>query len=418
LHPSAPDATHSAILGQCFPSSSRLIASALLLAVAACASIPKTPAPAPAALCPVCPEPQPPAAPPPISWLDSLVPATWDGVEGWPGEAVEDALAAFLRSCIALRADPWPAVCDRARALDAGDAAGVRAFFESNFVPHQVVNPDGSVEGTVTGYYEPLLRGARTQSAVFRYPIYAPPEDLLVVDFGELYPEMRPLRLRGRVEGRRVVPYYSRAEIEAGRAPVAGRELLYTDDPVELFFLQIQGSGRVVLDTGETVRVSYADQNGHPYRSIGRLLVERGELTVDQASMQGIKAWGQRNPEQLGALLAENPSYVFFRELPATAEGPPGALGVALTAGRSLAVDPRAVPLGAPVFLATTRPNAQEPLRRLMLAQDTGGAIKGAVRADLYWGSGIEAGTLAGRMRQPGRLWVLLPHGFARSAQP
>jgi membrane-bound lytic murein transglycosylase A len=391
-----------------------LYAVAVAFAVTGCASIPKTvsaPAPQP---CPVCPPAEPPAAASakPISLRNNLVPVAWDAVEGWRSDTVEEAFSAFMGSCTALRGETWQRVCDQARRLDAPDPRSVRAFFETEFVPHQVVNPDGSLDGSVTGYYEPRLRGSRQRSAVYAFPLHGPPDDLLVVDLGELYPELKALRLRGRLEGRRVVPYYSRGDIEAGRAPAGGRELLYAEDAVELFFLQIQGSGQVVLDTGETVRVSYAEQNGHPYRSIGRLLVERGELTLDQASMQGIKAWGRRNPHRLAALLQENPSYVFFRELPASADGPPGALGVPLTAGRSVAVDPRAVPLGAPVFLQTTWPNSTEPLQRLMVAQDTGGAIKGAVRADFYWGSGEEAGVLAGRMRQTGRLWVLLPVGF------
>jgi membrane-bound lytic murein transglycosylase A len=224
---------------------------------------------------------------------------------------------------------------------------------------------------------------------------------------------MKNLRLRGRLDGKRVVAYFPRAEIEAGKGGAAGNELLWVDDPVDLFFLQVQGSGRVALDTGETVRVSYADQNGYPYRSIGRVLVERGELTLDQASMQGIKAWGARNPGRLAELLNQNASYVFFKESPVGTDAPTGSLGVPLTAGRSLAVDPRALPLGAPVFLSTTLPNSTQPLNRLMLAQDTGGAIRGAVRADFYWGYGEEAGAQAGRMRQSGRMWVLLPRGFA-----
>jgi membrane-bound lytic murein transglycosylase A len=218
--------------------------------------------------------------------------------------------------------------------------------------------------------------------------------------------------LRGRIDGRRVVPYYTRADIEAGKGNLAGREILWVDDAVDLFFLHIQGSGKITLDTGEVVRVSYADQNGHPYKSVGRLLVERGELTLDQASMQGIKMWGTRNPEKLPELLDANASYVFFREQPVNGAGPLGALGVPLTPTRSVAVDPRAVPLGAPVFLSTTWPNSTLPLNRLMMAQDTGGAIKGAVRADFYWGSGNEAGMQAGRMRQTGKIWVLLPAGF------
>jgi membrane-bound lytic murein transglycosylase A len=230
-------------------------------------------------------------------------------------------------------------------------------LLRSGLYPYAIVNPDASTEGTITGYYEPLLRGSRKQSPV-SLPVSQCPHDLLVVDLGDLYPDLKNLRLRGRVDGRRVVPYYSRADIESGKGGAVGRELLWVDDPVDLFFLQIQGSGRVALEGGELVRLSYAEQNGYPYRSVGRLLVERGELTLDQASMQGIKAWGIRNPEKLPELLNSNASYVFFRELPVDGSGPPGALGVPLTPGRSLAIDPRVVPLGAPVFLSTTWPNS------------------------------------------------------------
>jgi peptidoglycan lytic transglycosylase A len=217
--------------------------------------------------------------------------------------------------------------------------------------------------------------------------------------------------LRGRVEGKRVVPYYSRAEIARGAAPVVGKEILWVDDPIEAFFLQIQGSGRIQLESGETLRLGYADQNGHPFQSIGRYLVERGELQLSEASMPAIKAWAATNPKRLEELLNQNPSFVFFRELPLAdpASGPVGALGVPLVPARSIAVDPRYVPLGAPVFLATTFPASTTPLNRLVLAQDTGGAIRNPVRADFFWGFGPEAGAQAGRMRQQGRMWVLLP---------
>ena len=209
-----------------------------------------------------------------------------------------------------------------------------------------------------------------------------------------------------------MVPYWSRAELAQQEAQLAGKALFWVADPIELFFLQVQGSGRVDLSDGSRVRVGYADQNGHPYTSIGRWLVEKGELKLEQASMQGIQAWARANPQRVGELLNTNPSFVFFRELPDNGGGPLGALGVPLTPGRSIAVDPRAVPLGAPVFLATTYPNSDKPLRRLMLAQDTGGAIKGAVRADFFWGFGAEAGAQAGRMRQRGEMWALLPNGY------
>jgi membrane-bound lytic murein transglycosylase A len=178
---------------------------------------------------------------------------------------------------------------------------------------------------------------------------------------------------------------------------------------VELFFLHIQGSGRILFEDGSATMVNYADQNGHPYRSIGKLLLDRGEMTRDQMSMQNIRAWARDNPEKTRDLLDENPSYIFFRELNTPEGNPPGAMGLPLTPGYSLAVDPRYVPLGAPVFLDTRWPGEERPLQRLMGAQDTGGAIKGAVRADFYWGVGEEAGNYAGRMKQQGALWLLLP---------
>lgn len=361
---------------------------------------------------------QPAEKAPPLTWANNLRRAQWNDLPQWNTERAEEAMGAFMKGCARLNSQAaWRAACIAAEAADQSSSALGRRFFESNFEPYAVVNADGTSEGQVTGYYEAALRGSRKPGTTYRYALYAPPEDMLSVELGELYPELKGMRLRGRIEGKRVVPYFSRAEIDAGKASSTLRELLFTDDAIDLFFLQVQGSGRVTLDNGDVVRVSYADQNGHPYKSIGRILVERGELTLDQASMQGIRAWGTRNPQKLPALLNENPSYVFFRELPANGDGPPGALGVPLTAGRSIAVDPRAVPLGAPVFLATTEPNSSVPLNRLMVAQDTGGAIKGAVRADFYWGSGAEAAQQAGRMRQRGQMWVLLPKGFVISAQ-
>ena len=344
-------------------------------------------------------------------------PASFATIPGWRADDQRAAWEVFLRSCAALGSQPaWGEVCTEASALAPGEPEAVRRFFESRFMPYQVVNPGGSEHGLITGYFEPLLRGSRSASGAYRHPLYGVPDDLLAVDLSEIYPELRHLRLRGRIEGRRVVPYHSRVEIESGRARLEGREILWVDDPLDLFFLQVQGSGRVQLDTGETVHVGYADQNGHPYTSIGRTLVARGELTAEEASMKGIRAWAGRNPDKVAEQLSRNASYVFFRELPAAGPGPLGTLGVPLTAGRSLAVDPRSIPLGAPVFLATTWPGSDEPLQRLMLAQDTGGAIKGGVRADVFWGFGAEAGDLAGRMREQGRLWVLLPKGYPPDA--
>jgi len=402
--------------------------------VAGCTSSPKRSVPpvAPAANCPApavnantlepregvtSPPLSAPAPSPPLSTHNNLRKVEWSELSAWTDDsAVVEAFAAFLNSCFALKAKPeWQSVCADAASLSATDETTLRQFFTTSFTPYVVVNADGTTEGTITGYYEPVLRGSRRPSAQYRFPVYGVPEDLLTIDLSELYPELKSMRLRGRVEGRRVVPYYTRAEIQNGKG-MGGRELVWVDDAVDLFFLQIQGSGKITLDSGETIRLSYAEQNGHPYRSVGRLLVERGELTLDQASMQGIRAWGNRYPDKLPELLNSNASYVFFREQPGDTPGPVGSLGVPLTPGRSLAVDARVVPLGAPVFLSTTQPNSSQPLNRLMVAQDTGGAIKGAVRADLYWGSGDEAGAQAGRMRQTGRLWVLLPSGSGLAA--
>jgi membrane-bound lytic murein transglycosylase A len=295
----------------------------------------------------------------------------------------------------------------------------VRAFFMDYFSPYRIANDDGTDTGLVTGYYEPLLAGSRTPTAEYTIPLYGVPDDLLVVDLSSLFPELKDKRVRGRVEGRKVVPYWPRADIERGAAPLDGKALAYVADPVEAFFLEIQGSGRIALTDGSTMRLGYADQNGHPYRSVARVLIDRGELTRDTASMQAIANWVKAHPDEARALLDENPSYVFFRELPrppagsidAAIDGPTGSLGVPLLAERTIAVDARYVPLGAPVYLATTRPSTSMPLSRLTLAQDTGGAIRGPVRADFFWGFGTQAGREAGRMRQDGRMWLLWPKG-------
>jgi len=334
----------------------------------------------------------------------------WTQLIGWETDELLPAWNTFKQSCAVLKHQSnWQAICKKASMLEQANEQTIRLFFESQLVPYQVFNSNGSDTGIITGYYEPLLWGSKKPTERYRFPIYSPPDDLLVIDLGNALPEFKNLQLRGRVEGRKVVPFYSRAEIEKGIATLKDRELLWVDDRVALFFLHIQGSGRIQLENGEIIKVGYADQNGHPYVSIGSLLVQRGELPLEKASMQGIKQWGVQNPEKLTELLHQNSRYVFFRLLPDTLSGPLGALGVPLTAGRSLAIDPRVVPQGAPVFLSTTWPNSDKPLNRLMVAQDAGSAIKGGVRADFFWGFGKEAENQAGKMKQNGKMWVLLP---------
>jgi membrane-bound lytic murein transglycosylase A len=339
----------------------------------------------------------------------------WAAVAFWQDDSTSETWTAFLRSCATLvKRTAWQAVCAEAATMDAPDDAAARDFFEQRFQPYQATQEDGSIEGMVTGYYEPLLKGDRVRTARARFPLYAAPDDLISVELASVYPELKNLRLRGRLVGNKLVPYPTRKEIDApaNGNGFKGKPIAWAEDPVDLFFLQIQGSGRIELPDGSHIRVGYADQNGHPYQSIGKLLVERGELKLEQASMQGIKNWGAKNPDKLPDLLASNPSFVFFRELPDNLPGPLGALGVPLTGGRSIAVDPRFIPLGAPVFLATTQPNSTLPLNKLVMAQDTGSAIRGGVRADFFWGFGDKAGELAGRMKQRGRMWVLLPKDF------
>lgn len=357
-------------------------------------------------------QPIPPAVPPAATTVAPLAVSKWEMLPGWQETDLQTSWLAFRQSCHALKNKPaWQSVCARSEQLVAPDNAMLRDFFEQDFTPYQVFNPDGTSEGMITGYYEPRLLGSRVRTAQFRYPLYSVPDDMLTIDLSEIYPQLKGMRLRGRLQDKRIVPYYTRADIDTGKAPVRGRELFWVADAVDLFFLQIQGSGRIELPDGSLVKVGYADQNGHPYVSIGRKLVETGALKLEEASMQGIKRWALEHPLELDALLEQNPSYVFFRELPNGLSAPLGALGVPLTEAYSIAIDPRTVPLGSPVFLATTYPNSTEPLQRLMLAQDTGGAIKGAVRADFFWGFGDAAGAQAGKMKQNGQMWILFPKG-------
>ncbi|HEY0905939.1 MAG TPA: MltA domain-containing protein [Methylophilus sp.] len=359
-------------------------------------------------------ETQPPAPPaPPAQAYALLRPVEWDAVPGLQQENWLASWAAWLQGCEGLRQKPeWRMVCVQALQVDASDAGAIASYWRQNFNVYATTQASAEPQGLITGYYQPVLKGARTKTARYAVPLYKAPSDLITVNLANLFPELKYKRVRGRLQGQTLVPYLTRAEIEQSPSPLAGSELAWVENPVEAFFLQVQGSGVIMLENGERLPVGYADQNGHPYQSIGRLLVERGEMTASEASMQSIKNWVAQHPAQLRGLLDANPSYVFFKPLPVGLPGPLGALGVPLTAARSIAIDPLYIPLGAPVYLAATYPNSAQPLQQLMMAQDTGGAIKGGVRADVYWGEGEAAGKLAGAMRQQGRLWVWLPKGF------
>lgn len=366
----------------------------------------------------------------PVRPLDGkFVPVSWGVLPGWQADNLDHVWKAFINNCKGLmrpvsgslalpaRAAPraWQPVCAAAQqagiAAESADAVQVRGFLEAHLQPWRLLDAAGKpAKNTVTGYYEPLIRASRTRGGDYQWPLYAPPENLLTIDLGSVYPELAGKRIRGKLDGKRVVPYDTRAQIAgADKQPPV---IVWANDPVEAFFLQIQGSGRAQLENGEMIRLAYADHNGRPYASIGKWLADKGELPLAKASMQNIKAWAKRNPGRVQEMLNANSAMVFFREEAITDPelGPKGAYSIPLIGERSVAVDTRFVPLGAPVYLATQYPASSQPLRRLMFAQDTGAAIKGAARTDFYWGFGDEAGAKAGRMKQTGEMWVLWPN--------
>lgn len=371
-----------------------------------------------------CKREQPPPAEPAVA----LEAVTFADLPGWAEDDHGAALGAFLRSCERLAGQPperamgreawagrigdWLPACEAARS----GPASARAFLEASFQTFRVTDR-GKAEGLFTGYYEPVLEGSLVPDARFAVPLYRRPPDLVSVDLGQFDPELQGRRIAGKLAGDRLVPYPPRAEIVRGALAGKGLELLWVDDPVAAFFLEIQGSGRIRLRDGSTLRVGYADQNGQPYRAIGKDLVEIGALERGKVSLQAIRAWLAAHPDRAPEILDRNRSYVFFRALPhlAHAPGPLGAQGVPLTPGRSLAVDRRFVPLGVPLWLDTTAPmpDGERVLRRLMVAQDTGGAIRGVVRGDVFWGSGPEAEHTAGHMQSRGRYYLLLPRTLA-----
>lgn len=357
-----------------------------------------------------------------------LVPVGYDDLADWRSDNQSDALEALRQTCVrfdrlgdnrAVGPDSlagtiahWRPICAAAAHVQETSAAA-RHFFERWFDPFLATDNENA-EGLFTGYYEPELHGSWIREGAYQTPIYARPRDMVTADLGQFRDEWKDLTLVGRVADGRFYPLPAREEIEAGALDGEGLEILWVNSPIDAFFLHIQGSGQVVMTDGQRVRLGYAAQNGHPYVAIGRELIERGAIPKEQMSMQAIRAWLANNPAEAPGLMARNPSYIFFKEL--KKPGPVGAQGVPLTPGRSLAVDRAFVGLGIPIWLDTTDPlSADTPLRRLVIAQDTGGAIKGPVRGDLFWGSGDAAATRAGKMKQVGRYYLLLPKTVSSS---
>lgn len=356
-----------------------------------------------------------------------LTPADYGNLPGWSGDRHAEVLPALLRSCSRFQSTPvdrplgpempggttadiLPA-CSAAERLPKGDNDAARRFFETWFRPYQVANNEKS-DGLFTGYYEIELNGALKTDATYSVPVYRTPEDRISVNLGEFDPALKGRSLVGRIEGGRLKPYFARGAIQNGALNGRGLELVWLDDPLDAFMLHVQGSGRVRLKDGRTARIGFAGHNGHNYRSIGSELIRRGELQSHAASWQGIRKWIEKNPGKATDLLAVNRRYIFFEEI--TGEGPVGSQGVALTAGRSLAVDAQYVPLGLPLWLDTLQPGpGDQPLQRLVVAQDTGAAIKGPVRGDFFWGTGEDALKFAGRMKHQGQYYLLLPRRLA-----
>lgn len=392
----------------------RLLAAAALLGLAACAQT-QTPTQVLAPTSGVSVVPVRPSA--------VISPASFQDLNGWAADDPAQALPALKRSCerlmrqgddvavgpnaLAGRVRDWREICARIAAFDRPTPAAFRQFLETSFRPWAVV--DGT-DGLFTGYYEPELQGSRRPGPGYPAPLYRRPGDLVMVELGEFRADYRGQRIAGKVVNGQLRPYANRLEIEAGALAGKNLELMWVSDPIEAFFLAIQGSGRVKLPDGSIARVGYDAQNGHSYFAIGRELVRRGDMLADQVSMQSIRAWLKANTKEASAVMGTNPSYIFFREI--AGDGPIGSQGVPLTPGRSLAVDPTQAPMGAPIWLdAVDASPMVGGIQRLMVSQDTGGAIRGAVRGDLFWGSGAEAGERAGVMKARGRWYFLLPNG-------
>lgn len=361
------------------------------------------------------PKPVEPALPPPVAQpAPKPTTAAQAGVQTGPSfasfginpDGARAALLAFRTSCNGLqrradnsgltRAGDWSQACSQAAGWPEGDAA---TFFTDQLTVVQV----GDGKAYATGYYEPEIAGSRTPAPGYEVPVYKRPPDLVEGDLGDFYPDLKGKKIRGKVQGGKLVPYPDRGQIEDGALRNMKLEIGYAADPVEFFFLQVQGSGRLLLPDGSVMRIGYDGQNGRDYVGIGKLMRDRGLLGPGQLSMQGVMAWLRANPAEGEAIMRENKSFVFFREL--TGAGPIGAMNVPVTGRVTVAADPAFVPLGAPVLLQLDRAEANG----LWVAQDTGGAIKGSNRFDTFWGAGDDARTIAGGMSGRGRAWLLIP---------
>jgi len=325
-----------------------------------------------------------------------LIESDFTKLPQWNNENYNDALDSFINSCKTKRTkNLYNSLCKKAKLTKSA-----KLFLEKEFQPYKIKTKKGKETGLLTGYYEPELKGSLRKSRRYKYPIYNTPSDLVIVDLGSIYPELKNMRLRGRMDGNRLVPYDSREKSTGKYSDI----ICYVDSKIDLFFLEIQGSGRVTLSNGKTIFVGYDNQNGHKYRAIGRYLVKKKELKMKNVSLQSIRAWLEKNPSRVNEVLNYNKSVVYFKKRKKPASG---SLGLELTPSRSVAVDRHYIPLGTMLYLSADID--KKNISKIVLAQDTGGAIKGAIRADMFLGFGNQAMNTAGRLKSKLNLWVLLP---------
>ncbi|MCD6172477.1 MAG: MltA domain-containing protein [Sulfurimonas sp.] len=327
-----------------------------------------------------------------------FVESGFDELPNWDKENYDEALSNFLNSCKSKKTKKiYKEICKKAE-----NTKDAKLFIQQEFSPYKIYTKNLKGEGLLTGYYEPELQGSLKKTEIFKYPIYETPEDLIIVDLSSIYPDLKHYRLRGKLKGNKLIPYDTRKESASKHIPA--KIICFTDSKINLFFLEIQGSGRVTLRDGKTIFIGYGNQNGHKYRAIGKYLVKIGALELEEVSLQTIRAWLDRNPLRVNEVLNYNKSVVYFKQRKKSASG---SLGLCLTPMRSIAVDRRYIPLGSMLYL-----NADikgENVSKIVLAQDTGGAIKGAVRADMFLGYGKDAMNIAGELKSPLKLWILLP---------
>ena len=342
----------------------------------------------------------------------SLIKSNFSDLTNWEKEDYSAVVSSFIENCKSGKTKKiYGELCTKATL-----ASDLKLFLMSEFTPYKISTQSSEKSGLLTGYYEPELRGSLTKKEPYIYPIYEAPSDMLTIDLTDQYPELKGYRLRGRVVGGKVVSYYQREDVQKADAQnislLNSKVICYVDSKVDLFFLEIQGSGRVLLDSGETIFVGYSDQNGYKYSAIGKYLVDAGEIPADKISLQSIKEWLRLNPKRVDEVLNFNKSMVFFKQKknPAT-----GSLGLILTPSRSVAVDPKYISLGSMLYLEATI--NERLLSRVVMAQDTGGAIKGRVRADLFLGYGADAESEAGELKAPLQLWIFLPKSSEKESR-